>query len=92
MSLFTVLVVCELAWTTLTAESGASETDQFIAMDAQIKDSAEALNHFLNAQAAEFLDIQNAHRSSIQTVEALTEKYYFYLFPEFLFDTKRTSW
>lgn len=74
----TVLLLAGIIATNV--EALASETDQFLAMDAELEDSADALNHFLNVQADEFLAKQNARRVPTETPEKLTQEYYFYLF------------
>lgn len=58
----------------------ASETDQFMAMDAELEDSATVVNEYLNQQAQEFLLNQNARRHPTESPEKLTQEYYFYLF------------
>lgn len=60
--------------------ANASETDQFLTMDIELDDSAEALNRYLNEQVAIFLQEQNGRRRSIETPEKLVQKYYRYLF------------
>jgi hypothetical protein len=58
----------------------AAETDQFMTLELELKDSADALNRYLNEQAVLFLDIQNDKRHPPKTTEKLTQKYYKYLF------------
>ncbi|MBI4558686.1 MAG: hypothetical protein HY706_13985 [Candidatus Hydrogenedentes bacterium] len=77
VSIALILVVTLIA---MNDEARASETDQFMAMDKELADSADALNRYLNRQAEEFLAKQNSHRDLIMTPEKLTQKYYSYLF------------
>lgn len=69
-----------LAAVSVTGAVCASETDQFVAMDVELQDSADALNAFLNAQAKAFLEKENARHNPAETPEELTQRYYFYLF------------
>jgi len=57
-----------------------AETDQFLALEAEINDSGPALNRYLNEQAAVFLAIENSHRNRTETAEKLAIKFYYHLF------------
>jgi len=69
----------------------AAETDQFLAMDVELEDSADALNRYLDTRAIEFLAEQNARRNPIESPEKLTQKYYSYLFKG-LYASRLRSW
>lgn len=73
------------------APANASETDQFLAMDVKLDDSARALNRFLNTEAIKFLAEENARPNPVESPERLTEKYYFYLFKG-LYASRLRSW
>jgi len=73
------------------AEVHASETDQFLALDVELDDSADTFNRYLNEQAGIFLEKQNARRHPVETPEQLTLKFYSYLFRGLL-SSRLRSW
>lgn len=60
--------------------ANAAETDQFIALDADLADAGDAINEYLNEQAEIFLEQENSRCFEAKTKEKLVRRYYFHLF------------
>jgi len=67
-----------LAWLAVAAH--AIETDQYLTWGVELKDSAPALNNFINAEVQQFLDAKNKEDGSDFTPETLTEEVMEHLF------------
>ena len=80
MKLQYIIAISLVGFFAIHLHAGASETDQFLAMDVELDDSAEALNDYLTVQAEDFLKKKNARRRPAETPEKLTQQYYFYIF------------
>lgn len=72
------LTAC-IALSAALAAPGA-ETDQFMTWNIELKDSAPALNAYLNTAAQEFVERRNRSNLKVETAEEMAIGYYLYLF------------
>lgn len=64
----------------LAGNARASETDQFMTWNVDIKDSTQLLNDYLNKAAQEYAEKRNRSNVKIKDVNEMTEHFYLYLF------------
>ena len=62
----------------------AAETDQFLVWDVELRDSAPALNSYLNEEASRFLSQENETHGSSRAPAQVTQDLYLYLFRSLL--------
>lgn len=72
--------------------SPALETDQFLAWDAELEDSSEAIDEFLNDALAFVLAEANRDEDDRASVENLVEDYYRYVFGGLHTDRRIRDW
>ncbi|MFP4499578.1 MAG: hypothetical protein ACLFTT_01135 [Candidatus Hydrogenedentota bacterium] len=74
------IMFAAIVLTTIGSAAHAAETDQFLTWEVVLADSTGPLNTYLNEQAHAFLENVNNFAAPIETAEALTIRFYEYLF------------
>lgn len=65
---------------TFAEASFCAETDQYMTWGIELEDSADALDAYINEQAAVFLERANRRKKPVDSCEELTSEFYLYLF------------